>query len=47
MIDYHNHLDSVDPAEALRVMDATGVERIVNITMQVGDSVFAVGDRYR
>jgi predicted TIM-barrel fold metal-dependent hydrolase len=47
VIDYHNHLDSVDPVEALRVMDATGVERIVNITMQVGNAAFEIADRYR
>jgi hypothetical protein len=36
-IDYHNHLDSQEPAEVLRVMDACGVEMVVNITMQVGE----------
>ena len=35
-IDYHNHLDSQDPSELLRVMDACGVEFLVNITMKVG-----------
>jgi predicted TIM-barrel fold metal-dependent hydrolase len=47
VIDYHNHLDSVSPAEALRVMDAAGVERIVNITMQVGDIAFEIADGFR
>jgi predicted TIM-barrel fold metal-dependent hydrolase len=36
-IDYHNHLDSMEPGAVLRIMDEAGVERIVNITMQVGD----------
>ena len=36
-IDYHNHLDAQDPREVLRVMDACGIERIVNITMRVGE----------
>lgn len=36
-IDYHNHLDSMEPADVLRVMDACGIERIVNITMRTGD----------
>jgi hypothetical protein len=38
VIDYHNHLDSTDPDEVLAVMDQTGVERIVNITMANGRS---------
>ena len=36
-IDYHNHLDALDPVEVLRVMDACGIERMVNITMKTGD----------
>jgi len=36
-IDYHNHLDAQEPKEILKVMDECGVERIVNITMRVGD----------
>jgi hypothetical protein len=32
-IDYHNHLDALDPVDVLRVMDACGIERMVNITM--------------
>src|SRR5258708_1008147 len=38
VIDYHNHLDSLQPSEVLRIMDACGVERIVNITMKTGDA---------
>ena len=30
VIDYHNHLDSTDPAEVLAIMDETGVEKVVN-----------------
>jgi len=47
VIDYHNHLDSVTPEEALRVMDAAGVEHIVNITMQVGETALELADRFR
>jgi predicted TIM-barrel fold metal-dependent hydrolase len=36
-IDYHNHLDALDPVEVVRVMDACGIERMVNITMKTGD----------
>ncbi len=45
-IDYHNHLDSCDPREVLTIMDACGIERIVNITMQTGDAALAVLHRY-
>ena len=41
-IDYHNHLDAQDPADVLRIMDECGIERIVNITMKVGDEALAV-----
>ena len=37
-IDYHNHLDSLDPLEVLSIMDACGIEQIVNITMQTCDA---------
>jgi predicted TIM-barrel fold metal-dependent hydrolase len=37
VIDYHNHLDALDPVDVLRVMDACGIERMVNITMKTGD----------
>ncbi|MBV8672717.1 MAG: amidohydrolase family protein, partial [Acidobacteriaceae bacterium] len=45
-IDYHNHLDAVDPNEVLRVMDACGIERIVNITMQTGDAALRMIDKF-
>ena len=38
VIDYHNHLDAQEPREVLRIMDACGIERIVNITMQTGET---------
>ena|ERR1700733_13626174 len=41
MIDYHNHLDALDPTDVLRVIDACGVERVVNITMQTGEVILA------
>ena len=46
VIDYHNHLDSMEPADVLRIMDACGVERCVNITMQVGEAAHAILDKY-
>ena len=41
-IDYHHRLDAQDPATVLKVMDECGIERIVNITMQVGNEALAV-----
>jgi len=46
-IDYHNHLDSVDPAATLALMDAVGIQHIVNITMQVGEDALNTADRFR
>ena len=46
VIDYHNHLDSLDPQEVLRIMDACGIERTVNITMQTGKAALANIDRF-
>jgi predicted TIM-barrel fold metal-dependent hydrolase len=45
-IDYHNHLDSMNPHDVLAVMDQCGVERVVNITMQVGQRALDIVDRY-
>jgi len=45
-IDYHNHLDAQDPAAVLKVMDQCGIERIVNITMQVGSEAIATIKRF-
>ena len=45
-IDYHNHLDAQDPAEVLKIMDACGVEHIVNITMKVGNGAIEEIRRY-
>jgi len=47
VIDYHNHLDAQDPAQVLKIMDACGIEHIVNITMKVGDEAIAMIERYR
>jgi hypothetical protein len=33
VIDFHNHLDAQEPAALLRVMEASNIERIVNITI--------------
>ena len=46
-IDYHNHLDAQEPAEVLKVMDACGIEHIINITMKVGDEAVAMIEKYK
>ena len=46
VIDYHNHIDSMDPNEVLRVMDACGVEKVVNITMLVGEAAIESIERF-
>ena len=46
-IDYHNHLDSLAPSHVLQVMNACGIERIVNITMKTGDEALRIIDRFR
>jgi predicted TIM-barrel fold metal-dependent hydrolase len=35
-IDFHNHIDGMNPADVLRVMDHCGIEHLVNITMKPG-----------
>jgi predicted TIM-barrel fold metal-dependent hydrolase len=45
-IDYHNHLDAQDPREVLKIMDACGIERVVNITMKTGAEAFAMIERF-
>jgi predicted TIM-barrel fold metal-dependent hydrolase len=45
-IDCHNHLDSLDPAAVLAIMDECGIEHLVNITMKVGDGAFQVMRRF-
>jgi predicted TIM-barrel fold metal-dependent hydrolase len=47
VIDYHNHLDSMTPADVLSIMDKSGVELTVNITMQVGQPALDIMDRFR
>ena len=47
VIDYHNHLDALDPVEVLRIMDACGIERIVNITMKTGDEAIAIIRKFK
>ncbi len=46
-VDFHNHLDALDPERVLPVMDACNVERCVNITMRVGDEAVEVLKRFR
>jgi predicted TIM-barrel fold metal-dependent hydrolase len=46
VIDYHNHLDALDPHSVLRVMDACDVERIVNITMKTGEAALGILDKF-
>jgi len=45
-IDYHNHLDALDPHDVLRVLDACGIQHIVNITMKTGDEALATIDKF-
>jgi predicted TIM-barrel fold metal-dependent hydrolase len=47
VIDYHNHLDAQDPKRVIEVMDACGIEHVVNITMKVGEEALAMIARYR
>jgi predicted TIM-barrel fold metal-dependent hydrolase len=46
VIDYHTHLDSQSPQEVLRIMDECGVEKIVSITMQVGQAAIESIERF-
>lgn len=46
VIDYHNHLDGLDPVEVLRIMDACDVEKVVNITMETGQAGLDSIDRF-
>lgn len=46
-IDYHNHIDALDPADVLRTLDACGVEQIVNITMKTGDEALSILEKFR
>ncbi len=46
VIDYHNYLGSIDPEDALRVMDSCGVEKLINITMQVGQTALDIFHRF-
>ncbi|HEV2462840.1 MAG TPA: PfkB family carbohydrate kinase [Acidobacteriaceae bacterium] len=45
-IDYHNHLDALNPADVLRVMDSCGIEHVVNITMKTGDDALRMIDKF-
>jgi hypothetical protein len=46
-IDYHNHIDALEPANVLRTLDACGIEQIVNITMKTGDEALAILEKFR
>ncbi|HEX3435615.1 MAG TPA: amidohydrolase family protein [Pseudacidobacterium sp.] len=46
VIDYHNHLDALEPRDVLRVMDACGIEKVVNITMKTGDAALKMIDKF-
>ena len=46
-VDFHNHVDAQDPGEVLRVMEACGVERLVNITMRTGEEALETMERFR
>jgi predicted TIM-barrel fold metal-dependent hydrolase len=45
-IDYHNHLDSLEPRDVLRVMDACEIEKAINITMKTGEAALAMIDKF-
>ena len=45
-IDYHNHLDSLEPRDVLRVLDACGIEKIVNITMRTGEAALETMQKF-
>ncbi len=45
--DYHNHLDAESPHQVLGVMDACGVEKVVNITMQTGQAALQQIERFK
>lgn len=45
-IDYHNHLDALNPRDVLRVMDACGIEHVVNITMKTGEDALRMIDKF-
>ena len=47
VIDYHNHLDSQDAGELLRIMDACDVQLLVSITMETGKAGLRQMDRLR
>jgi predicted TIM-barrel fold metal-dependent hydrolase len=36
VIDFHNHIDGLEPTDVLRTMDNCGIEHLVNITMKPG-----------
>ena len=46
VIDYHCHLDAQAPRAVLGIMDACGVEKIVNITMRTGQAAIESIDRF-
>lgn len=46
-IDFHNHIDGLEPSEVLRIMDACGIEHLVNITMKPGTDGIASLTRLR
>jgi predicted TIM-barrel fold metal-dependent hydrolase len=46
VIDFHCHLDAQSPQTVLSVMDACGVEKIVNITMRTGQAAIESIDRF-
>lgn len=45
-IDCHNHLDSLEAAAVLAIMDECGIDHLVNITMKTGDEAFRIMRRF-
>ncbi len=46
-IDYHNHLDAQSPGQILKIMDDCGIEKCINITMQVGEKAFEIHRKFK
>lgn len=46
-VDFHNHLDGMDPADLLPIMDRCGIEHLINITMRTGDEGMSMIDKFQ
>lgn len=46
-VDFHNHLDGMDPGDLLPIMDRCGIEHLINITMRTGDEGISMIDKFQ